>query len=190
MSDSPWHASFVRYLFAGLVGILFGGAVEHLGSLAFGPWGWTASRLSAPWLLLPFAFGSGESRAFRAAGLGLVATLSGVVGYVLMLSMAAGASHGLTAPIVLHEASTQARWFIAGTVSGPFYGLLGQRWRRFHWWLSAVLAAGALCLEPLALALVGRTFGPTQVYVAEIVAGLSLGAYFALIARRPPKVTS
>lgn len=175
----------MSYLLAGLVGILFGGAVEHVGSLAFGPWGWTLSQLSAPWLLLPFAFGSTQQRAAKAAALGLIATLCAVVGYVLMLSVAAAHGlGGLTVSIVLYEARTQARWFLAGTVSGPLYGLLGQRWHCFRWWPSALLAAGTLCLEPVVLVAIGRTFGPSEVYVAETVAGLALGAYFVAIARR------
>ena len=179
----------MAYLLTAIVGLLFGGAVEHLGSLAFGPWAWTLSQLSAPWLLLPFAVGSTEQRAAKAAVLGLMATLFGVVGYVMMLSVSAGSGRGgLTASIVLHEAFTQARWFLAGAVSGPLYGLLGQRWHRFRWWPSALLAAGSLCLEPVVLAAVGRTFGPSVVYVAETATGLALGAYFVLIARRRPGV--
>ncbi|MCL8209300.1 MAG: hypothetical protein K6V97_14710 [Actinomycetia bacterium] len=173
------------YVLAASVGLLFGGAVEQLGGLPFAPWAWTTSQLSAPWLLLPFAFGTAAQRAAKAAALGLTVTLCGLVGYVLMLSGAAGHSpHGLTPSVVLHEARTQAPWFVAGSVSGPLYGVLGQRWRCFRWWPSALLAAGALALEPVALVAVGRTFGPSQVYIAESAAGLALGAWFVTCTRR------
>lgn len=172
------------YLLAAVTGLLFGGGVEHLGSLAFGPWGWTASQLSAPWLLLPFVLGMAGKDAGRAAALGLIGTLCAVAGYVLMLSYGFGSLHALELPVIVHEAGTQLRWFVAGTVSGPVYGVLGQRWRRFRWWPSAVLAAGSLALEPVALVLVGRTFGPSGVYVAEAMAGVVLGACFVRFARR------
>ncbi|HVB10195.1 MAG TPA: hypothetical protein VNM16_07495 [Bacillota bacterium] len=177
------------YLLASLVGILFGGAVEHVGSLAFGPWGWTTSQLSAPWLLLPFAFGTTERRAPNAAALGMIVSLFGLTGYVLMLSVAAGGAHGPTALVVLHEAGTQARWLLAGAVTGPLYGVLGQRWRVSHWWPSALLAAGALTFEPLTLAVVGRTFGPVGVYFIETAAGLALAAFFVLTGRRQGPAT-
>ena len=44
-----------------------------------------------------------------------------------------GGPHGAHAP-----------WVVAGLVTGPLYGLLGQPWRVHRSWISATLVTGAL----------------------------------------------
>lgn len=184
MRSREAYTSAMAYGVAVLVGALFGAGVEHLGSLAFGPWGWATSRLSAPWLLLPFLFGLTQQRARPAAFVGVLATFCAVCGYVLMLIASAGVdSGGVTAAIALRETMTQLRWFIAGAASGPVYGWLGYRWRTTRWWPSALGAAGALALEPALLLLTGAAFGPGLVYVVESATGVAWAALFVWIAR-------
>jgi hypothetical protein len=52
---------FGRRILAGVayvvVGLAFGAADRSLGTIRFGPWAWTVSAMSAPWLVLPFVVG-------------------------------------------------------------------------------------------------------------------------------------
>src|SRR5208282_939448 len=142
------------------VGIAFGAGDQYLGSLATpGLWTVSLSQLSAPWLLLPFAFGCSQLRSSRAALIGLVATVAGLFGYFLM---SLGPFDGGHASLNLRAARgllSSNSWIIAGgLVTGPLYGLLGQRWRTRRAWLSAVLVAGAFCLEPWAETAANRAF--------------------------------
>jgi hypothetical protein len=180
------YRSVMAYLGAALAGLLFGAGDQFLGS-PHAAWAANVSALSAPWLLLPFAVGVSQNMWRRAAVLGLVASLCAVFAYCAMiLSPLEGG------PLMPHAwatwavARTQAHWFVAALLSGPLYGVLGQRWRVLRWWPSALAAAGAVCLEPFALALVGRLNGPPWLYAGEIALGVVLFALFvrALAARR------
>lgn len=167
----------VLLVLAPLVGLVFGAGDQYLGSLVtLGSWTAAASLLSAPWLVLPFAFGCTQARAPRAVGLGLLATVSALAGYFVMLS-----SPLEGARFSLHELGA---WFdsstwvvVSGLVTGPVFGFLGQRWRTQRAWLSATLVAGALCLEPLGERIADRTWSPT-VSLLEVAAGVIFAAYF------------
>jgi hypothetical protein len=68
--------ALVAYFVAAAVGLAFGAADQYLGSRsALGPWAWTVSGMSAPWLVLPFVVGMTQERGRRAMALGLVVTL-------------------------------------------------------------------------------------------------------------------
>ena len=71
-----------------------------------------------------------------------------------------------------------AAWVVAGCVTGPLYGLLGQRWRVHRSWISATLVTGALCLEPFARHAVGQLPPPGVVWDAEVVMGGAVAACF------------
>src|SRR5947208_1249538 len=49
----------------------------------------------------------------------------------------------------------------AGIVTGPLFGLLGQRWRVQRSWTGPVLVAGAFLLEPFAHEVRGNLLGPS-----------------------------
>ena len=75
----------MAYLVAVIVGLAFGAADQYLGSMSWlGPWASTAAQMSAPWLILPFVVGITQQRARRAAALGLVVTVSALLGYFAM----------------------------------------------------------------------------------------------------------
>lgn len=167
-----------------LVGIGFGSADQYLGSLVTpGGWTQTLSLLSAPWLVLPFALGCGQIRARQAATIGLVVTMTALLGYFVMIM---GPLEGGQWNLSLHEArgvlSSNELNIFGGLVTGPLYGFLGQRWRTRRAWMSAVLVAGALCLEPFALTAAGRTLDgrSSTVWTLEVVAGMATAIYFAL----------
>ena len=135
--------------------------------------------MSAPWLVLPFVFGSTQERAWRAALIGAVATGAALMGYFVMtLSPIEGVS--LSGVNIIDFARSQEANIVGGVVTGPLFGWLGWRWRSERSWLSAVLVAGALCLEPVVRLAVGRLGSPSLVWIAEVAIGISLAAYFAV----------
>lgn len=87
------------------------------------------SLLSAPWLVLPFAFGCGQLHP-GAVTIGLVVTLSALLGYFLMIM---GPFAGGQWNLSLHEVRglflSNTLNIFGGFVTGPLYGFLGQRWR-------------------------------------------------------------
>lgn len=164
-----------------LVGVVFGAGDQYLGSLNTpGLWTVSLSLLSAPWLVLPFAFGCSQLRARRAAVLGLVVTLSALLGYFLMVM---GPFEGGRSSFTFHEIRglvfSNKLNVVGGLVSGPLYGVLGQYWRTRRAWLSAALVAGALCLEPLAETVAGNRYpGASIVWPVETLCGVAVAAYF------------
>lgn len=167
------------FLGAVLVGFAFGAGDQYLGSLDTpGLWTVSLSLLSAPWLVMPFVFGCSQRRSDRAAAVGLVVTLSSLGGYFFMIMgpfeggrFSAAEIRGLLISNMLN--------IVGGIATGPLYGLLGQRWRTRRAWVSAVLVAGALCLEPFAEVVAGHHYpGASMVYPLEIAVGIVVATYF------------
>jgi hypothetical protein len=174
----------MAYIAAIVTGLLYGAVDQYLGSLRpmllFGSWTPTAAQVSAPWLLLPFLLGATQVRERRAMLLGLVTTQASLAGYFAMtLSPAEGVAPGAAIAGVMPVLYENAVYVVGGLVTGPFYGLLGQRWRVRRWWVSAAFVAGALCLEPLARLAAGRLFEPSAVWVVELTLGATVTAFFA-----------
>jgi hypothetical protein len=173
-------------------GFAFGAADQYLGSrvmrggqFVLGPWASTVSMMSAPWLVVPFVFGCSQVRPRRAMLLGLVVTLAALAGYfALMWSPLEGVSFSQ----VLSDWPTliRSQWanILGGLVSGPLFGLLGQRWRTNRSWTSAALVAGALCLEPFARWVAGRLSPPAFVWEIEVATGAALALFLVAIALR------
>ena len=167
-----------------LVGVGFGAGDQYLGSVTIpGSWTTTLSLLSAPWLVLPFAVGCSQLRTSRAAISGLVASMSALAGYFLMIM---GPFEGGQWNFTFRETRglllSNTLNIVGGLVTGPLYGFLGQRWRTRRAWISAALVAGALCLEPFALTAAGRSFPgeSAAVWRAEVIAGIALAGYFVI----------
>jgi hypothetical protein len=64
---------------------------------------------------------------------------------------------------------------VGGALIGPLFGILGYRWRTSRSISSAVLVAGAFCLEPPARYAAGRWTRPTG-WAIEILIGISAAA--------------
>ena len=178
------------YLLAVAVGLVFGGADQYLGSLVtLGPWASSVSAMSAPWLLLPFVFGSTQLQPRRAMLLGLTVTVSALIGYfALTLSPLESVPLSRFPADLVALAHSNLRNIVGGLVTGPVFGALGQRWRITRSWLSAGLLAAAFCLEPVARLGGGQLPRPDIVWGVEIVLGVCLGGYFVaarLIGRQP-----
>jgi hypothetical protein len=173
-------------LLAVLVGLAFGAADQQLGSISgLGQWTSTVAQISAPWLLLAFVVGMTQSSSRRAMVLGLAVTLAALLGYFAM-------TYG---PLEIHPwsfgrfadgmvAITTRGWYnpmyiLGGLVTGPLFGLLGQRWRVRRSWLSAAIVAGVFCLEPLARWTAGHLMPPAAVWTAEVASGAVIAALFA-----------
>jgi hypothetical protein len=178
----------MAYLVAALAGLLFGAGVQYLGTLTMGAvlgtWAWAVSGMSAPWLLLPFVAGMTQTRARRAMMVGLVVTLAALAGYFVMAqSPMEGAPIGRFVPrmVAMIGSGYNPLWIAGGLVSGPLFGLLGQRWRVARSWVSAAVVAFALCFEPLARGLVGMLDHHPVVWGAEIAIGIVLAGSFAFL---------
>jgi hypothetical protein len=170
--------------FAALLGLVFGAGDQYLGSRAGHPWLSDVSLLSAPWLALPFLVGSTQRTVRRAIVGGSVATVAALAGYFVMtLSPVEGVHLNGAAPIVALLRSELAVE-LGGVVTTPLYSYLGFRWRESRAWLSALLVAGALILEPLATALVGRLPGVSVVWIAEMTVGVVASFYFVRVGLR------
>jgi hypothetical protein len=176
----------VAFLFAAIVGLAFGAADQYLGSMAWlGAWTSTAAQVSAPWLILPFVTGMTQERSRRAMALGLVVTAAALFGYFAMtyspMEVHPWTLHRFTTGLI--AVTTRDRYnsvyILSGLITGPLFGLLGQRWRVRRSWVSAAVVAGALCLEPLARLSVGRLMPPAPVWTIEVVSGAVVAALFA-----------
>lgn len=176
------------FFVAVVCGFAFGAADQYLGSgimlgsrFLLGPWASTVSTMSAPWLVLPFAFGCSQVRPRRAMLLGLVVTLAALAGYfTLMWSPLEGVS--LSQFLSEWPTLLRSQWanICGGLVTGPLFGLLGQRWRTNRSWTSAALVAGALCLEPFARWVAGRLSPPALVWEIEVATAAVLALYFVI----------
>lgn len=179
----PYPAG-VAYLVVVMAGLLFGAVDQFLGTIRFGPWAWTVSGMSAPWLVLPFVVGMTQERSRRAMALGLVVTMAALVGYFAMThSPMEGAPLAEFPSRFLNMVTTGSNplWILGGIVTGPLYGFLGHRWRVARSWVSAALIASALCLEPLARGAVGMLSPHPFVWWAEIAIGAVVAAAFASV---------
>ena len=181
------------FVIAILVGLAYGGGDQYLGSLRpmleLGSWTPTAAQMSAPWLLLPFALGATQTNPRRAMLLGLVVTEAAMVGYMVMTvspveNVPLAAAPASAAAMML--AGHNIAWALCGLITGPAYGLFGQRWRVSRWWVSAVAVAGAFFFEPLARVAAGQLSPPSVVWWVEVAFGAAVTVYFAarLVQRR------
>lgn len=168
----------MAYLVVIVAGLVFGGTIR------FGPWAWTVSGMSAPWLVLPCVVGMTQERSRRAMALGLVVTLAALAGYFAMThSPMEGAPLEEFPRRVLNMVRTgyNPLWIVSGMVTGPLYGFLGHRWRVARSWISAALVTSALCFEPLARGVVGMLTPHPFVWWAEIGIGAIIAVVFAFM---------
>jgi hypothetical protein len=172
----------MAFLVIVIAGLVFGAGDQYLGTVhavnAMGWWSISVSLLSAPWLILPFLVGSTQGRPRRAAVAGLIVTLSALAGYFAMTLSPIENVHFSLVEIRGLLGTNQVN-VIGGLVCGPFFGWLGYRWRTRRSWLAAALVTGALCLEPIAVTVVGRSSGRSGVvWALEVVVGLAVGIWF------------
>ena len=177
-----------------LVCAAIGAADQYVGSLTrFWALAWEVPALSAPWLLIPFVVGTRQANALRAAVLGGLGTMAALVGYGLM-TISPIENAPFTVDSFLAFARSNLLWFVAGAVSGPLFGWMGQRWRTDRDRLAACITTGVVLMEPL----VHSTsypgvpssvipFGP--VTAMELLVGLSMATWFAwrLSVTTPPR---
>jgi hypothetical protein len=175
----------MAFLIAAVVGVIFGSTDQYFGSISHIPWLGEVSLLSAPWLVLPFVFGCTQVRLKRAVLIGCVATAAALVGYFVMTLTPAEGVHlrGSIGP-VLALLRSESKVILGASFTSPLFGYLGYRWRTQRAWLSAVVVSGAICLEPLAAAVVGRLPQFSAVWITEISIGFLAAAYFGLARRR------
>jgi hypothetical protein len=159
---------------------VFGAADQYLGSFSAHPWAADVSLLSAPWLVVAFAAGWTQTEPGRAALAGLACTFTALVGYgVMTLSPVEHAQFTILGVEGLIR--SESRVIVGGLVTGPVFGWLGQRWRVGRRWPGAALVAAAVCLEPVARAVVGGQYAIRfrDVQLAEVAIGMAMLAYVA-----------
>ena len=182
--EPPLILARVSYLVVVSVGFVFGAADQYLGSRsALGAWASTVSLMSAPWVILPFLVGWTQQDARRALRFGLIVTVSALAGYFVMTySPMEGVPIDRFIPgeIAIVTGGYNPLYILAGLLTGPAFGWLGNRWRVERSWASAVLVSAALCLEPLAWWAVGRLSSPALVWIAEVSVGMIVAAIFAI----------
>jgi hypothetical protein len=154
--------------------VAFGAGDQYLGSLSWQPWAADVSLLSAPWLVLPFLAGWTQRAPRGAALLGLGCTLAAWLGYGLMtLSPVEGAQLSVTT--MTGFVRSERLWIAGALLTGPLFGVLGQRWRARGSWLGALGTAAAVMLEPLVRRLSGvYAIRFRSVELAEVAVGLGL----------------
>jgi Family of unknown function (DUF6518) len=181
------------FVVTAVVGLLFGAGDQYLGSLRpmvlLGPWTVAVSQMSSLWLLLPFVAGCTQERTRRAALVGLTASASALLGYFAMtVSPIEGvpAQRIPTAAVAL--LASNLTWIVGGLVTGPLFGLLGQRCRIRRSWAGAAGVTGLLLFEPVVRHLSGRIVGPSWVWTVEATVGVVLVATLLVLAalRRSP----
>lgn len=160
----------------------FGAADQYLGSLSGHPSATAVSLLSAPWLLVAFVAGWSQPTPKRAMLLGIVATIGALFGYWLMtVSPVEGGV--VTVQEIRGLLIGQAGLVVGAFVTGPVFGWLGNRWRTDRWSIGALIAAAALCLEPLAHLAAGSAIRSFGVWVGEVAVGLMMAVYVAAARR-------
>lgn len=175
---------------AALLGFAFGAGDQYLGSIiSLGPWAATASNVSAPWLVLPFAAGWAQPRPRRAMAAGLVAVLAALLGYFMMtVSPFESVPASRFGSALYAVARSNELWIVGGILTAPLYGFLGHRWRRGRAVSSAVLLAGCVCLEPVVRWTLGRLPPQYGVWGVEVAIGVAIAVYCVaarLAASRP-----
>ncbi len=176
------------FLVAAVVGFAFGGADQYLGSLiALDPWSASVSHMSAPWLILPFAFGTTQARPRTAAMLGTTVIVSALLSYfVLTLSPLEGVALSRFPADWIALIDSNREVIIGGLLTAPLFGLLGHRWRERRSPLAAAAVAGALLFEPLARLATNQLLTPQAVWIAEVALGLlAAGGFVRCRAQRP-----
>ena len=173
----------------------FGAIDQYLGTVRFlvefGRWPSTASQVSATWLLLPFLAGCTQRSARSAAAIGLVTTQVAQGAFALRtVSPFEGVALAAMPNALAAMVQANMIWVVCGLLTGPAYGWLGHRWRIARSPVAAALVIGALCLEPLARAAVGRRYHAAVVWQVEIAIGLAAAvALVAMVAARRRRLT-
>ena len=156
-----------------------------------GGWASTVSGMSAPWLAIAFVAGMTQEGRNRAMVIGLIVTMSALLGYFAMTySPMENVPFDRFFEGIGIMVRTNALWVVGGAVTGPLYGFLGHRWRVSRSWVSAALITLALCVEPLARHLVDRLAPYPYVWVAEVAVGVLAAAAFAFAAVRRGRGTA
>jgi len=150
-------------------------------------------NLSTPWLLVAFIPGTWTTRSRDGAIVGLVATMSALVGFYVLTSLLVDAGgHGI-GDTLRRELWANRLYFASGALSGPLFGALGAWWRTTRSLRATVLAGGLLMGEPIVMGALGLLFPSTivgldGVSITVYVSELALGVILVLVARGRPMV--
>ena len=126
----------MAYFVAIAIGLVFGASDQYLGTVhvtsRLGWWTITVSGMSAPWLIVPFLVGTTQDRARRAVALGLLVTMSALLGYFAMSnSVFEGVPIDRFWPrtVSIVRSGGNLLWIAGGAITAPLYAYFGHRWR-------------------------------------------------------------
>ena len=180
----------MAYFVAIAIGLVFGASDQYLGTVhvtsRLGWWTITVSGMSAPWLIVPFLVGTTQDRARRAAALGLILTMSALLGYFAMSnSVFEGVPIDRFWPrtVSIVRSGGNLLWIAGGAITAPLYAYFGHRWRVARSWIGALLVTCALCFEPLVRRIVGDRYfgglnGSQVAWRTEVAVGIAASFVF------------
>jgi len=151
-------------------------------------------NLSTPWLMVPFIAGTQSRRPGRGALLGLLATMSALLGFYLLTSLLVELGRPGLLDNFGREFWANRFYFVSGVLSGPLFGALGAWWRKTRSVGASVVAGVLMMGEPIVLALIGVVFpatvvGRNAVSIGVYAAELTLGLLVVLLARNRAAAT-
>lgn len=155
----------------------------------------TLADLSTPWLLVAFIPGALSRRWWSGALLGLLATMSALLGFYLVTSLLVDlGGHGVAGDL-WRELYANRIYLVSGVLSGPLFGALGAWWRTTRSLGASVVAGTLLMGEPIVLAVLGilipaTAVGRDGVSIAVSAAELGLGLLLVLVALRRPSAAT
>jgi hypothetical protein len=151
-------------------------------------------NLSTPWLLVAFIAGARSRRLAAGALLGLLVTMSALLGFYVFTTMVVNlGGHGFAGDFAL-ELWGNRIYLAAGVGTGLLFGALGAAWRESPSLRAAVVAGMLLIAEPIVLAIFGLVFpnsvvGRNAISLSVYGVELAVGLLVLLLARaRPPRL--
>src|SRR5207247_10542018 len=105
---------------------------------------------------VPFIAGIRSRRAASGALLGLLATMSALLGFYVLTTFVVDTGFG-------HELWGNRIYLASGVLSGPLFGALGAWWGRSRSIRASVIAGALLIGEPIVFAVIGVVFPATAV---------------------------
>jgi hypothetical protein len=115
-------------------------------------------NLSAPWVLVAFVAGTWSSRLWSAALLGLLATMTALIGFYLLTTLVVDlGGHGFLDDL-RRELSANRAYLEGGLLTGPSFGAFGGWWRQTRSLGTTAVAGALMAGEPIVLATIGAVF--------------------------------
>jgi Family of unknown function (DUF6518) len=135
-------------------------------------------NLSAPWLALALIVGMQDARRSTGALLGLLATVSALVGFYLATSIIVDLGGDGFAYNLTHELWANRIYFGLAVPAGLIFGMFGSALPKVHWIRAADVAGALMVGEPIAFIAIGTVVPSTFVGNNAITFSVHAGELF------------